>query len=713
MSATPPPDTKAALKDALIELRRLRAENEELRRHGTAEPVAVVGMSCRFPGQADSPDAFWRLLTGKGDAVREIPPDRWDIDAHFDPDPAAPGKMNSRWGGFLDGIDRFDAAFFDMTPREAARTDPQHRLFLEVAWEALEDAGIPADRLRGSRTGVFLGIMGHDYYHRQLAEPDMYTALGNGSSFAGARLAYFLDLHGPVVPVETACSSSLVAVHMACAALARQECDAVLAGGVNLIVSPETSAVISKTYALSSDGRCRSFDARANGFVRSEGCGVIVLKRLADATRDGDRILAVISGSAINHDGRSVGLTAPNGRAQEAVIRHALATARIDPARVTLVETHGSGTPLGDAIELEALKSVYDRPGTPPCALCAVKSNLGHLEAAAGIAGLIKVMLAMRHGTLPANLHFQSLNPQTSLAGSRCHIPTATQPWPGTSRRVAGISAFGFSGTNAHVIVEEAPESTASEPMPEAAAPRLLVLSARSEPALRALAGALAQHLTGPAAPALADACFTAACRRSHHPVRAAVLADDRAGLAQALTSLAAGTADERTAPPPATPALSPGAPGIVFIFPGQGSQWLGMGRDLLAREPVFRTALETCDAAILAETGWSVIAELQAAEADSRLGETAVVQPVLFALQVALAALWRSWGIVPAAVVGHSMGETAAAHVAGALSLAAAVRVICRRSRLLDRLRGQGAMALVELSLAEAHARLADWPGV
>ncbi|WP_244433921.1 type I polyketide synthase [Azospirillum sp. B506] len=687
---------------------------------GTADAIAIIGIGCRLPGGIDDPRTFWSRLMAGTDAVTEIPRDRWEIDAWYDPDPAAPGKISTRWMASLADIDRFDAGFFGIAPREARALDPQQRLLLEVAWEALEDAGLPADDLRGSRTGVFIGISASDYARRQLLSSDpraIDAFAGTGTQFSATvgRISYTLGFQGPNMAIDTACSSSLVAIHLAFRSLRDGESDVALAGGVNLILSPENTVYFSKLGAMAPDGRCKPFDARGDGYVRGEGCGILVLKRLADALADGDPVVAVLRGSAVNQDGRSHSFTAPNGAAQSDVIHQALARARLDPAAIGYVEAHGTGTALGDPIEVEALGQVFapQRDAASPLLLGSVKSNMGHLESAAGVAGVIKAALMVRHGMIPPTLHFRTPNPRISWDDLPIQVAAESQPWPGTSRRAAGVSAFGWAGTNAHVIVEEAPESTANEPMPEAAAPRLLVLSARSEPALRALAGALAQHLTGPAAPALADACFTAACRRSHHPVRAAVLADDRPGLAQALTSLAAGTADERTAPPPATPALSPGAPGIVFIFPGQGSQWLGMGRDLLAREPVFRTALETCDAAILAETGWSVIAELQAAEADARLGETAVVQPVLFALQVALAALWRSWGIVPAAVVGHSMGETAAAHVAGALSLAAAVRVICRRSRLLDRLRGQGAMALVELSLAEAQARLADWPGV
>jgi acyl transferase domain-containing protein len=691
MSGPSGTDLRALLRTALLEIRGLKAENEKLRAQAVS-PIAITGMACRFPGGADSLEAFWSLLTRGVDAVSEIPPDRWDADAWFDPDPARPGRMNSRWGGFIGGVDRFDAGFFGLTPREAASTDPQHRLFLETAWEALEDAGLTADGLRGSRTGVFVGVMGHDYYLRQLASPDMYTALGNGMSFAGARLAHFLDLHGPAVPVDTACSSSLVALHLACASLRNGECDTAVVGGVNLILAPETSVVVAKTYALSSDGRCRSFDSRATGFVRGEGCGVIVLRRLEDAEVAGDRVRAVVRGSAINQDGRSAGITAPNGLAQEQVLSRALAVAGVEAAEIGLVETHGSGTPLGDAIEIEALKSVYGGAGALPCALGAVKTNLGHLEGAAGIAGVIKTVLAIEHGIVPPNLHFREINPQTSLDGSRLVIPVECVPWLGSRR--AGVSSFGFSGTNAHVIVEQAPAVLGvSAAVDEDHA---LVVSARSEAALRALADRHAAALEGGQVSSVADWCYTAASRRTAHRHRLAVVGRSAQELASGLRE---GQAK-----------ASASSPEVVFVFAGQGSQWVGMGRELVAKERVFAEALGECDAAIREEAGWSV---LEVVQSGAGLDRIEIVQPVLFALQVALAAQWRSWGVVPSAVVGHSMGEVAAAVVCGALSLGCGVEVICRRSRLMSRLSGRGAMALVELDLVSAQGLAAVKQGV
>jgi acyl transferase domain-containing protein/acyl-CoA synthetase (AMP-forming)/AMP-acid ligase II/acyl carrier protein len=652
------------------------------------EPIAVVGMGCRFPGGADDPAAYWALLDEGRDAIQPIAP-RWALVG------ARPGAGAPRWAGLLAGaVDGFDAAFFGISPREARTLDPQHRLLLEVAWEGLEDAGIPARSLAGSRTGVFLGAGSTDYRDTVARQPrveqDAYGFTGNLLSVAAGRLSYTLGLHGACLTVDTACSSSLVAVHLACRSLRAGESDLALAGGVNLLLWPDTTEALARTQALSPDGRCSTFDASANGFVRGEGCGLVVLKRLSDAERDGDRVWAVIRGSAVNQDGRSAGLTAPSVRAQEALLGEALRSAGIDAAAVGYVETHGTGTSLGDPIEVEALRSVLGgaRPDGARCVLGAVKTNLGHLEGAAGVAGLIKAALSLHHERIPRNLNFRTLNPRIRLEGTSLSVAAEAVAWPrGGAPRVAGVSGFGISGTNAHVVLEEPPAVSSSPSAPERGA-ELLVLSARSATALSAQAGRLSAHLSAHPSLGLGDVAFSLATTRSALEHRLAVVATSREAVGAALDAAAAGQ----------TPAgvgrgqlPASGAPKVVFVFPGQGSQWLGMGRQLLAEEPVFRAALEACDRAIQAEAGWSLLAELQAGEAESQLDRIDVVQPALFSLAVALAALWRSWGVEPDAVVGHSLGEVAAAHVAGALSLGEAVAIICRRSRLLRRIRGQG----------------------
>ncbi|WP_437819492.1 type I polyketide synthase [Sorangium sp. So ce1078] len=691
---------------ALLTL-ELQAELDAQKR-ARAEPIAIVGAGCRTPGGADTPEALWTLLHDGVDAITEVPRDRWDAGALYDPDPDKPGRTYARWGGFLGAVDAFDAAFFGIAPREVAAMDPQHRLLLEVAWEALERAGQPPDLLAGSRTGVFLGITGSDYARLQAAERgqalDIYYVTGTCLNAAAGRLSYTLGLQGPCVAVDTACSSSLVALHLACHSLRGRECDLALAAGVNLVLTPEGTIALSSSRGLAPDGRCKTFDAAADGFVRSEGCIVLVLKRLSDAVAAGDPILALVVGSAINQDGASSGLTAPNGPAQEAVLRQALASAGLSPPSISFVEAHGTGTSLGDPIELGALARVLGEGRTEeaPLVVGSVKSNLGHLEAAAGLTGVLKVALALGREVIPPNLHFRRLNPAIELGGVPVHVPTAPRPWPRREApRVAGVSAFGLSGTNAHVLLQEAPpDASATAP---ARGAELLVLSARSPEALRATAERHAAWLAAHPRAALRDVCFTAAVRRAHHDHRLAVTGGTHAEIAEQLSAFARGAA----APAVSSGRRPPARRQIAFVFPGQGSQWLGMGRQLLEQEPSFRDALERCDRAVQAAGGFSVLGELAAGADRSRLHEIDVIQPVLFAIEVALAALWRAWGIEPDAVVGHSMGEVAAAHVAGALSLEDAASIICRRSRISRTISGRGAMLLVDLTLAEAEEAL------
>jgi acyl transferase domain-containing protein/thioesterase domain-containing protein/SAM-dependent methyltransferase/acyl carrier protein len=670
------------------------------------EPIAVIGIGCRFPG-ADGPDAFWRLLHGGVSAITEVPAQRWDADELYDPQPSTPGKMNTRWGGFLDQVDQFDAAFFRISPREARRIDPQQRLLLEVAWEALEDAGQTAERLAGSATGVFVGISNDDYARLQLSDlalDDAYAGTGSALSIAANRLSYWFDLRGPSMAIDTACSSSLVAVHLACRSLRSGECSLALAGGVNLILTPALTVNFTKAGFMAPDGLCKAFDSRADGYVRGEGAGVVVLKPLAFAIADRDPIYAVIRGSAVNQDGRSNGLTAPNRWAQEDVLRSAYANAGVAPSEVTLIEAHGTGTALGDPIEAAALGAVLARDRAPdrPCSLGSVKTNIGHLEAAAGIAGLIKVALALQHRELPPSLHFEKPNPLIPFADLPIRVQTTLAPWPG--RRCAGVSAFGFGGTNAHVVLESPPETLVAAK--GTAGPFLLPLSAQSPAALRKLAEAWAGHLRDLDPAAVADLCYTAAIRRSHHDVRLAVQGASGAELADLLAAFRRGEEPR---------GLSTGTrprgrePEVVFVFPGQGAQWLHMGRRLLDQQPIFRASLERTEAALRAHVDWSLLEELTS-DAPSRLECVDVIQPVLFAIQVALAELWRSWGVEPDAVVGQSMGEVAAAHVAGALSLEDAATIICLRSRLMRSVSGRGGMAAVELSLEQARSSLAGY---
>lgn len=694
------PDFRDLFKRSLARVADLTAKLDaaESARH---EPIAIIGMGCRFPGGADSPDSFWRLLHSGTDAVQRTTT-RW---------PAAqiPAHPEAQRAGLLGSVEGFDADFFGMAPREAIKLDPQQRLLLEVSWEALEDAGYPPAGLAKSRTSVFIGASTSDYRdHLVGVSPDLevYDVTGSSNSFAAGRLSYSLGLIGPSLVIDTACSSSLVAVHLACQSLRSGESELALAGGVNLILSPRVMEMYLQLRALSPEGRCRTFDAGANGFVRGEGAGVIVLKRLADARRDEDRIWALVRGSAVNQDGRSSGLTAPNGLSQKALLEQALKDARVSPSEISNIEAHGTGTSLGDPIEMEALIAVLGQPRADgsSCAVSSVKTNLGHLEAAAGIAGLMKVVLSLWHERIPRHLHFQTLNPHISLRGTPFVIPTQEMPWTatGTPRR-AGVSSFGLSGTNAHVITEEAPREAAPAPADIPCA-YVLPLSARSPKALKAQAEQTREYLLSHPDHALRDVCFTASVRRSHHPHRLAAIGTTHAEIAQALGAYSNG---ESAANLVQGQAGSEARPRVVFVFPGQGSQWLGMGRTLLAEEPVFRSAMISCDQAIRQESGWSVLEALTADEGSSRLSSIEVVQPALFAMAVALSALWQSWGVTPNAVVGHSMGEVAAAYVAGALRLEDAVRIICKRSHYLARLSGRGEMALVDLTLEQAERAL------
>src|ERR1700694_4295191 len=508
-----------------------------------AEPIAIVGIGCRFPGARD-PEAFWQLLHDGVDAITEVPSDRWDINAFYNPDPDVPGKMSTRWGGFLEHVDQFDPHFFGISPREAGHMDPQQRLLLEVAWEALEDAGQAPHRLAGTQTGVFIGIGGVDYSHLQIRygdfpfDIDAYAGTGNAHSVAANRLSYLLDLRGPSLPVDTACSSSLVAIHLACQSLLHDECTLALAGGVNLILFPGVTLSFSHAHMMAADGRCKTFDSRADGYVRGEGCGIIVLKRLSAALRDGDHIYALVPGSAVNQDGRTAGITVPNGLAQQAVMSQALTRAGITADRLSYIETHGTGTALGDPIEVQAIAEVIGEATSPDqqCVLGSVKANIGHLETAAGMAGLIKALLCLKHGEIPGQIHFEKLNPHISLEKTPLVISSKRQPWPAREHpRYAGINSFGFGGTNAHIILQEAPPSGPIHNNLERPS-HMLALSAKSSPALKEPAHRFEQHFATHSAESLADICFSANVGRSHFSHRLAASADSAGRLGAQLT---------------------------------------------------------------------------------------------------------------------------------------------------------------------------------
>src|SRR5574337_936126 len=692
----------------------LAGQFDKAARIANAEPVAVVGIGCRFPGGVIGPDGYWRLLTGGVDAIGEIPADRWDAGALYDPDPFAPGRMASKWGGFLPDAAGFDADFFGIAPREAEAMDPQQRVLLEVAFEALENAGLTPDNLGGTRTAVLAGVYYNEYQSASAANPDRidaYSATGNAHSVTVGRIAYLLGLRGPAVAVDTACSSSLVAVHLACQSLRLRESDLALAGGVNLILRPETQLALSKWGMLSPRGRCNAFDAGADGFVRGEGAGVVVLKRLIDAVRDGDRVLAVVRGSAVNQDGRSNGLTAPSTLAQREVIGEALANADVDAPSVHFVETHGTGTALGDPIEFDALSAVYG-DGDGRCALGAVKTNFGHLEAAAGIAGFIKAVLAVQHGQVPPNLNFTRWNPAIDASATRLFVPTGGDPWPECpGPRRAGVSSFGLGGTNAHVVLGQGPDLK-----PVVADGRsgrnpvltTLTVSAKTADRVAAWAGALADWLDGDGAGTpLADVAHTLNHHRGRHAKVAAVCARDRAQAVAGLRALAAGNPAPNVVVTHDRPRPRAGS-GVVFVYSGQGAQWPGMGRQLLADEPAFAVAVADLEPSFVEQTGFSL---RQVLESGAPLVGIDRIQPVLVGMQLALTELWRCYGVQPDAVIGHSMGEVTAAVVAGALSPADGLRVIATRSRLMSRLSGQGAMALVELDAGAAEALIADYP--
>ena len=678
---------------------------------GTATPnesIAIIGLGCRLPGDINGPDALWDFLAERRSAVTTVPEDRWQPFDDGAPQTAQALAETTRWGAFLGDVAGFDAEFFGITPREASFIDPQQRLILEVAVEALEHAGVPADSLQRSQTGVFVGACASEYgflASRDLSQVQAWTGTGGALSIIANRLSYFLDLRGPSLTIDTACSSSLVAIHLACQSLRAGQSDLALAGGVNLLLSPVVTRSFDQAEAMSPSGACHAFDAAADGYVRGEGCGVVVLKRLSDALRDGDRVLAVVRGSAVNSDGRSNGLMAPSPAAQAAVIRAACADAGAEPTQVDYVEAHGTGTLLGDPIEARALGAVYGRGRQPdsPLLVGAAKTNLGHLEAAAGIVGLIKATLAIHRGEIPPNQHFDSPNPHIPFDELRLKVVDEATRWPATGEpRCAGVSSFGFGGTNAHVVLEQAPQALRHLPTVKPAV-TTLVVSGKSEERLASAAENLADWLTGGGANVpLADVAHTLDYHRTQQSTFATVCAADRDDAVAGLRALAAGQ--------PATGVVLPHrgscGTGTVFVYSGQGSQWAGMGRQLLEDEPAFAAAVAELEPDFVAEVGFSLHDVLASGQ---ELTGVERIQPVLVGFQLALTALWRHYRVEPDAVIGHSMGEVTAAVIAGALTPAEGFRVIARRSELMSRLGRTGAIALLELDAPATEQLIGD----
>jgi len=697
------PDTnyQKLMANALEEIAKLRTQLTESDRE-KKEPIAIVGMGCRFPGGVNNVDDYWKLLSEGRNGVARMNKERWDMDAGFDPDPAAPGKISSRYMGMLDKVDQFDADLFGIAPVEAQCMDPQHRIFLETTWEALEHAGYAPDSLAGSKTGVFLGISGQDYAHLQTRKKLLdlispYDGTGNSSSVAAGRLSYLLGLTGPALAIDTACSSSLVVMNNACQSLRSRETNMAIAGGSHLILCPTSSIVFSKARMLAEDGRCKTFDADANGYVRAEGCGVVILKRLSDAVKDGDNILALIRGTAVNQDGRSQGLTAPNESAQKSVILEALSNAGVAKKHVSYVEAHGTGTPLGDPIEVDALGSVYSESHSKeqPLLIGSAKTNLGHMETAAGIGGIIKVVLSMQHRTLPAHQNYKTPNPHIQWDQYPIEVCSKKRSWKGygkdSSDLIAGVSSFGFGGTNGHVILQSTPKfpHKKNEHEPDT---HLVNLSGKSTKAVKELAERYQHFLVENPETSLANFAYTTRVGRNQFNHRASIVAKSVSQLGEALSDFIDNKKNEN---------LVLGNPTtnnkkIAFFFSGQGSQYPDMGKSLYDTQPKFRKTMDQC-AALLASHLPQPLFSVMWGDKTELLSQTQYTQPALFAIEYSLATLWRSWGIQPAKMLGHSVGEYAAACIAGIFTLEDACKLIAARGRLMTELTTPGSMIVIQ----------------
>ena len=681
-------DYQKLLKDALVEMRKMRSQLDrfEQEKH---EPIAVIGMGCRFPGGANNPDAYWEMLLRSVDGITEVPKTRWDIDDYYDRDRDAPGKMYTRYGGFIEDVDKFDPQFFNISPREAEAIDPQQRLLLEVTHNALENAGQSTAKLRGSKTGVFVGQCFDDYSRRSInsGDPtriDAFNSLGNTSSITAGRIAYVFGLQGATLQLDTTCSSSLVAVHLACQSLRNKESNLAIAGGVNLMLSPEVTIGFCRLKALSADGHCKTFDASADGYVRGEGCGVVILKRLSDAIADSDNILAVIKGSAVNHDGQSNGITAPNGNAQEAVVREALFNAKVKPEEVSYIEAHGTGTSLGDPIEVLALGKVFSGKREHKLKIGSVKSNFGHLESAAGVAGLIKVILSIKNNAIPPHLNYNQPNPY--IPWDKLNIEVSDRLCEWNHNRIAGVSSFGMSGTNAHIVVGDAGEQGSKREGEKKL--HLLTLSAKSPKALEDLVESYQKYLSSLISSVqLENICYTSSVGRSHYKHRLAITAQSIDELQQKLAG-ANGYSPKNDRNK------------IAFLFTGQGSQYVGMGQKLYETEPVFKENCDRCFQILQThlDIPLSEIIYLETYHGTSlrKINQTKYTQPALFTIEYALAQLWMSWGIQPSAVMGHSIGEYVAATIAGVFSLEDALKLVAARARLMQQLPQNGSMVSI-----------------
>ncbi|MGF1637579.1 MAG: beta-ketoacyl synthase N-terminal-like domain-containing protein, partial [Cyclobacteriaceae bacterium] len=690
-----------------------KRENTQLQQpKNVREPIAIIGMGCRFPGEINDPGAFWDFLKSGGDAISEVPADRWNIESFYDPNPSKAGKIKSYKGGFLKDIDKFDAGFFGIFPNEAQRIDPQQRHLLEVAYEAFQDAGITLDTLSGSKTGVYMGVFMNDYWDIQASTQQRdqispHVPMGVSLTAIANRLSYVYNLKGPSMTLDTACSSSLVCVHLACQGIWNNETELALAGGVNLIIRPESSIMMSKGNFLSPDGYCKSFDSRANGYVRSEGSGVIVLKPLSKALEDGDQIYALIRGSAVNQDGHTEeGFTVPSYTAQVDMLKTAYEAAGVSPSEVSYVEAHGTGTPVGDPIETRAFGEVIgkERQIENACVIGSVKSNIGHLEAAAGIAGIIKLALVLKNRQIPSNLHFLNPNPNIPFDEYKLRVPTKLENIDKKEAIFGGVNSFGAGGTNAHVVLEEYIPAEVVHAMPaETEDVETLILSAKSGDALKATASTYRQFLAETTA-SLKDICFSTLEKRTAFEYKLAVCGKSKEEIMNALDAF---VIDETR--PNMTSAKSErnSRTKIGFVFSGQGPQWYAMGQQLIKTSPVFRDTILQIEGHFKEIADWSLLEEMNKDEQSSRVSDTRIAQPAIMAIQVALTALWKSWGIVPQGCVGHSIGEVAAAYASGALTLEQAVEVIFHRSRGQNKATDKGKMLAVGLPLTAARAEI------